>query len=114
MEPAQGLHPHPHNPNNGDIDDIASIVTNGAARPSSPTTARYRRAPLARRPDGTEVLMVPVLHTRWTRTLGGGSCCDNRSPRRQDGTSVAAGPAVIISETDKPDRHRYDDRPSTT
>lgn len=34
MVPAQGLRPHPVNPNNGDVDEIvASILTNGCYRP---------------------------------------------------------------------------------
>lgn len=34
MVPVQGIHPHPHNANNGDVDEIvASILTNGVYRP---------------------------------------------------------------------------------
>jgi ParB-like chromosome segregation protein Spo0J len=34
MVPAQGIHPHPQNANNGDVDEIvASILTNGVYRP---------------------------------------------------------------------------------
>jgi ParB-like chromosome segregation protein Spo0J len=34
MVPVQGIHPHPQNANNGDVDEIvASILTNGVYRP---------------------------------------------------------------------------------